>query len=345
MPSPFTQDDQDAEDYSLTGKQNPPDNEIYALTGQQQIPSAPPMPPPSAQTIPFRPTGGLPPPLPPPQTPIGPMMAPTPPTSSPQDDLAAFQAQQRAGMAKYGPEQQMAVEEAIMKGRRSPGAIAGNAMTGLADALMQGVARAGPGNFQSSLQNRQDKTDEGYRNAMGKAQEGKMAQMKQEMELAQQDPTSAISRSIQKAYGPTLKQMPGGQNLTDEQIALIPASTMGDISSKKIDLTKALAELANTQSFREASLGMQQATLANTARHEKTEEGIAKGAKALDATKTLAAQGPLKRLTSWATGNPAQTALQNQSAGVDPDAAAYAEKHGITPAEAQAIKDKRTGGQ
>jgi hypothetical protein len=75
------------------------------------------------------------------------------------------------------------------------------------------------------------------------------------------------------------------------------------------------------------------------------EENIAKGAKQTDAAKALAGRGVVKRVADVVTNNPAIQVLENQAAGYDPDVVAYATRHGISNEAAQAVKDKRTGGQ
>jgi len=240
------------------------------------IPSAPPMPvmPPTPPPAPaFNPQAGLPPPPAPPMPP--PAVMPTPPQPV-QDDLSNYYGQKKAALEKYGPEQQMAVEEAIMKGRRSPGAIAGNAMTGLADALMQGVARAGPSNFQQNLQGRQDKTEEGYRSAMEKAQTGKMAQTSAQMKLDENDPKSLPSLAAQRANMSTLV----AAGVPKEAIPFMPASLISDIGTKNITLMDDRQKMMLEQAYRMAGLDLQAAQLAATIANQKSTRRM-EGAKGL----------------------------------------------------------------
>lgn len=278
----------------------PPDGQVDL----SQLPGA--LPPPPA----FNPNAGMPPPPP---------LPGMPPSVTP-DDFKQFQAQQQAGLNKYGPEQQIAVQNDIINRQNSLPSRLGQAGAGFADALMAVGGKQSPG-FMKAMQDKQAAQGVAQMGTMEKAQTGQMTKMQAEMKLAEQDPASPISRMAQKAYGSTLKNMPGGESLTDAQIALIPASTMADISSKKIDLTKALAEIENTQAFREASIGMQRASLANTARHERTEEGISQGAKQQEAAKTLAGRGIMSTLANMIPGTAGHAAtgiLEQQAAGQPP---------------------------
>lgn len=231
------------------------------------IPSAPPMPelppaPPAGHV--FNPKISLPtpppPPLPPPPAAAAPI-APAPPIGG-QNDLSNYLAQQNEGLSKYGPEQQMAVEQDILKRRQGFPQVAGNAMTGFADALMQGVARAGPSNFQQNLQNRNDKTEEGMRSAMEKANTSKMAQMKMQRDLAQDDPGSPLSRAAQRAAAPLFKSL----GMTDDEIASIPASLAAQAQTNRLSLEEIRAKAEETRALREQTGIYQEGMLANTRR-------------------------------------------------------------------------------
>lgn len=312
------------------------------------IPSAPPMPvlppvpTPAPPPIPFKPQGGLPPP--PPQPQIAP---PPPPQSSDQNDLSAFLAQQKAGLNKYGPDQQMAVEQDILKRRRGFGQTAGNAMTGLADALMQGVARAGPSNFQSNLNARNDKTEEGMRSAMKDANAGTIAKMKAEMEISQNDPTSPLSKLAQRSASPLLKQL----GLTDAEIKDMPASLIADAQTKRLSLEEIRAKSEETKALREQTSKYQQGMLENTRRAQTFTEKNAGVNRQANAAEKLAGRGLGSTIAGMIPGTASHNAtnvLEKEAAGEPdfaPDVLSYSKSHGITPQQAQAIKDQRTGGK
>jgi hypothetical protein len=116
--------------------------------------------------------------------------------------------------------------------------------------------------------------------------------------------------------------------------------------SKKVTLTEALARIQETGEFHEDMAQNTRAGLANTAANQKAE-------RTQGAAKALAGQGFFKSLTDMIPGTSGHTAhqtLEKEAAGggggnFTPDVTAYAEKHGITPEQAQAQKDRRTQGQ
>jgi predicted ribosome quality control (RQC) complex YloA/Tae2 family protein len=131
-------------------------------------------------------------------------------------------------------------------------------------------------------------------------------------ELEAKDPSSPFSKVLQRAYGSTLKAMPGGQSLTDKQIALMPATMISDLLGKKVELSKALEEIENTEAYREATLGMQKATLANTAQHQKAEEENATAGRKLEAAKELDNRPWYQRVRDTVLPSPATKVLENQ---------------------------------
>lgn len=234
------------------------------------IPSAPPMPE-APPTPVFNPQAGAPPPVPPAMPPTAPVAPP------PQDnELSNYLAQQKAGLQKYGPEQQMAVEQDILKRRQSLPQVAGNAMTGFADALMQGVARAGPGQFQQNLQNRNQQTEQGMRGAMEKAQSGKMAQIKAQNDLMATDPNSPLSKVAQRANASTLL----AAGVPKEAISFMPASLIGEIGNKNVTLLDDKQKMMLEQSYRMAGLDLQAQQIRATIGNQKSERRLA-GAKGL----------------------------------------------------------------
>ena len=240
--------------------------------------SLPPMPAMSASPGPvqgpaFNPKAGLP-PSPPPSTPAAPVGSPSSPIG-PDPMLQNYLADQRSQLNRYGPEEQMALEQAIQKQRTGFLPNLANAGAGFADAIMQGVARAGPSNFQSNLQNRIDKTQEGQREAMKTAQTGNLARMKQEMELAQIDPSTPISRMAQRSASPLLKRV----GLSDDEIRNMPASLIGEAQTRQLSLEEIRAKMDETKALREQThefqmgeLGLKRDTLAATEANQRAEQ-------------------------------------------------------------------------
>ena len=296
-----------------------------------------PQPPASLSAPPpapvFNPSGGLPPPAAPP-----PMMLPPAVAPSGQDGLPSYLAQQQAMLNKYGPEDQMALEQAIQKQRTGLVPNLALAGTGLADAIMQGVARAGPSNFQSNLQNRLDKNQEGQRQALEHAQTANLARMKQQMELATYDKTSPISRMTQRSNTPLLTKL----GYTPEQIAQVPASVMPEITKNELAFTESQGKIQEAEAVHELMAGIQGKVLAENHRKNMQDALDRKAALEQHADEVSTAHPGVTIGKALIKG--AQKMLGGGS-NYTPDVLNYASAHNITPAAAQAIKNKRMGAQ
>lgn len=179
------------------------------------------------------------------------------PQDSAQDALNQLLSQQKEGLGKYGPEQQMAVQKALIEGRTGLGPSLARAGGGLADAIMQGVARAGPSHFQENITNQQNQLAGEQMGTMKEAQAGKMAQMKAQMQLSQEDPNSPLSKIAQQAEGPTLISL----GAKKEDVAKMPASLIGDFLAKKVTLTEALARIQQEGTYQRGMLANKQQEL------------------------------------------------------------------------------------
>lgn len=205
-----------------------------ALTQTPPLPSAPPPTPPSMPPVAFNPLGSHPASYPPPPV-IS--QASTVPSSS--DDTSNYLNQQKASLSTFGPEQQMAVQNAILQRQRSPGSLVGQGLAGLGDAIMQGVARAGNPGFLSALQNRQDRQGEAQMGTMEKAQAGKLAQTQENMKLDAKNPSSSLSKIAQNSERPTLKRL----GWSDDQINKTSAETIVDASKNSLTYADVQAQI------------------------------------------------------------------------------------------------------
>ena len=184
------------------------------------------------------------------------------------DAFQQFMGEQKAGMEKYGPEQQMAVQNALIKARTSPGMALAHGAAGLSDAIMQGVARAGSsGNLKGMRENENQLSNE-VSGTMQKANEQKMQQMSAQMKLAQEYPASPISKIAQQTEGPTLIQL----GAKPQDIAKMPASLIGDLLAKKITLQDALARIEETATTNRAMIGLKGMEAKGNIAHQQAED-------------------------------------------------------------------------
>lgn len=226
---------------------------------------------------------------PPPMQSIQPPAEEAPPTPSPArplpgmpphvtpDALQQFLAQQKAGFAKYGPEQQIAQQEALNRQRSGLVPTLARATGGFADALMQGVARAGPSNFEANITNQQNKLAGETMDTMRNAQAGKSAQMQQEMKLSMDDPKSAISGVAQKSEAQTLLKL----GWTDDQIKQASANTIGEATKNGLGYFEAKAKADEAKALHEMQAGTAAASLKQIHEHQTAEEKAAADALAL----------------------------------------------------------------
>lgn len=286
-------------------------------------------------------------------------MPPAPPVNAapvaPNNSIQSYIGQQKQQLGQYGPEQQMAVSKSLLDQQNGTRGTLANAGTGLADALMQGVARAGNPGFQANLQNRQNAQAGMQMDALKGAREANTQNVGANQRLDAMDPQSPLSASKRAQNGPILQAMG------------FDPKTIGQMSAAEMDTTMNLLKDFRGKDMEVAVAKMKAAIEARrdqeTARHNVSSEG-------LEATKTgeamrhnvadeankneeiksgmlekAAAVPVMSRIASVLGGNPAQKALQDQalSGSYTPDVINYAKSHGITPEQANTIKQQRGG--
>lgn len=258
------------------------------------------------ETPKFDPNSGLP--------PASPQQASIAQPNNAISDYLGQQKQQIGG--QYGPEQQMAVSNDILQRQNGLQGRLANAGTGLADALMQGVARAGPSNFQSNLQNRQNQQGQMQLETLKNAQAGNLQNIEAKQKLDAMDPNSAQSKAAQASQGLFLSAL----GFDPKTISKMSASQIPEAISTIKDLGIKDRELAVAK-FK-AQIEANQ--LAETSRHNRAEEGV-KGQEIKTGELEKSATEPfLSRVAQnipFLNLNPAGKALQNEAlAGRTPPA-------------------------
>ncbi len=223
-----------------------------------------------------------------------------------------------------------------MLGANAQKAQLGSALAGIGDAIAAGgtLGKVNPGALNKSEELIQGRTKEGLE-GLQSIREGQGKAMEVADKLEARDPQSPLSKWAQKAYAGVGKKI--GLNLDNASAALI-----GDVTGKGVDALN--TEYQNQ--LKMMGLDLQKKQVEATIGNQKAEREIAREGHQLEASKALADQGLLKKAANFFS--PGQKTLETAAKGsapVAPDVAAYAQKHGITIEQAQAIKDKRTGGQ
>ena len=207
----------------------------------------------------FNPQSGLPPqpapqmPLQPPQSPA---LAPNP--------VQAYVAAQKAQLDKYGPDQQMAVANRLTQQQQGLGSRVPVALGGLADAIMQGVARAGNPGFADRIQGQQNELANRQLGTMEKAGTQNIQQTEAKMKLDAIDAQSPLSKSKQQEYSPLLTKL----GYKQDQISRMSSS---DIENA----TQLMAQFGGKEIeavIKRFELGLEAQKTAETGRHNRVEE-------------------------------------------------------------------------
>lgn len=201
----------------------------------------------------------------------------------------------------YGAGPQMDLSNKLLAQQHSPGMSLAKAGAGFADALMQGVARAGNPGFQKNLQDEQQSLYANSTSAMKNAHDTSLQDVNANMALDAKDPHSTISKTAQKAYASTLE----AAGIPKQALPFMSADLIGDIGTKNITLMDDRQKMMLEQAYRMAGLDIQaaqlKATIANNAAQRRSE-----------AAKALSGRGMIRRAGDVITGNPATKTLEDE---------------------------------
>jgi len=288
----------------------------------------------------FDPHIGLPPA--PPSMPVQQAPAPISPRPdimplSPQRDNQYFQ-QQHNQVNSYGPEQQRLLQAALQKQRTGLGGKLPVALGSLADSLMQGVARAGNPGFADRIQGQQNELAKEQMGALEGAGKLSKENLEANAQIDAMDPRSPLSKVAQDSYGPLLIK----NGFKPQQVQGMSAKNIADLTGKTVEALKAESEAKMAA----ATLGLKTQEAENTVRHQKVEEGLGQSHEVMKAGEELRAH-PIQRMLGILPGQKGleQTVDSGTDTSFSPDVLDYAKTHGISPQQAAAIKQARTGGQ
>jgi hypothetical protein len=207
------------------------------------------------------------------QAPVAPPAVGTPPptvaaqpapATAPTD--ASYDAQASKALGGVTPEMIQAL--AAKFARPTAGQAVGMGVAGIGDAIAS-VGGREPGHMKNAMDMFQKN-----REMQMKVPEAMAAAGKEKFGLSQtlqnKDPASPYSKIAQQTYGTDLIKM----GLTKDQVAKMPADLIGDLMSKKVTLTEALARIQETGAYQQGMLENTRTGLENTARHEKVDESI-----------------------------------------------------------------------
>lgn len=142
--------------------------------------------------------------------PLVPPVAPSRARSVPlpaEADIAPYLAQQKATISRFGPDERLALQESLNARRNSAGYKTAAGLKGLADAVMQGVARAGNPGWMQQFEAGEAKNAENQVQAFNDARALNKENVQAGMTLDQMDPNSELSKSKQASYAPLFAKL------------------------------------------------------------------------------------------------------------------------------------------
>lgn len=170
------------------------------------------------------------------------------------DEIKTYLDQQRGQIDKYGPDAEAAVMDDIRKKMHGGLNTAAHGMAGMSDAIMQGVARAGSGQAEARLNEREENE---ARNRLTAAQhEGtlNLETLKAKEGLDQMDPNSGLGRAMLSTWGPLMDKLGIPK---DKQATMMPA-LLSSVVPEGVKEKDAMARLAMMKDQRGIQLGMRQ---------------------------------------------------------------------------------------
>jgi len=250
-----TQDDMseiDRLEKGLPASTQPPMGYAYGgMVGEEEKMGLPPVQP-QVPPIQFNPASGM-----PPQTPQMPVQAPNP--------INRYLDTQKTQLNKFGPEEQLALSQNLVKQRQSLPAKGAVALGGLADTLSR--VGGGNSNFMGSIQDQQNRLAGEQTSALEKAGTQNIARTEANQKLDAMDPRSELSKVAQQTWGPLLAQ----NGFKPDQIANMPASSIAALTGQSVEALKAKAEAEMAR----ATLGLKTNEAAESARHNVAAENVA----------------------------------------------------------------------
>lgn len=244
------------------------------------------------------------------------------------DELGQYIANQKQAVSLYGPDQQMALEQKTLSDRNSFGNQLTSGLKGFSDALMQGVAGAGnPGN-QQAFENQQDQHAREQMDVLQKAHEGQLQQTETGTKLDMMDPSSSVSKAYRQSFSPIFAKM----GYSPKEISRMSASQVGTVA----DLGVRFADAQTQLELKKAMLGVETYKAGAEIQNQKNQRRMegAKGLASLGVMGGFLHPEAKKEFEAETTGG--------KSDSFDPDVVAYSQKHGITPEQAQLVKQRRS---
>lgn len=231
-------------------------------------------------------------------------------------DLEGYIKGQESQLDKWGPDKEAAVMQNVTEGYKKPGYIASEGLAGLGDAIMQGVARAGPGGSLNAVMRNKENAIKNTGDQISRLQEGNMKQMAAKQSLEAMRPGSALSKSATPVLEATLKAM----GIPDDQIPKFlsnPNEARRAIETLK-EVIPAKDKIKIENELKLMELRLQEANINATHAEHSAQQDIERGKTRSEAAKALLARGPLDKAASlvpFTSSREATKTLESEMAG------------------------------
>ncbi len=206
-------------------------------------------------------------------------------------DMLGYMKQQEAQIDKYGPDQEKAVMDSIVKGRGSLGRGVAHAGATFADALMQGVAGAGNPGFARNLDENQARLDEMRLKEPQVEQSMNAQNMGAKEKLAGMTSQSPLGASMTAPLAAFFKRV----GVPDSEIPKMlanPAAARGVVEPFAAIMT-AEDKMKMETMLRQLELSQRNEQMRGTLANQEAQTALDKSKQEQDALKTISNQGPL----------------------------------------------------
>lgn len=226
---------------------------------------------------------------PPPKPPIPPQVKSKAISLSPEkmDEIMGYLDQKKQQINQYGAQDQMAQQDLINEHRSSLPYKLGDAGTTFADAIMQGVARAGSGGFNQGFKNQQNLMAQEQMNALRGAEASNLRGVEAGMNLDRMDPSSVLSKTAQETYAPLFQKL----GYPPEALKNMSGATIENALSLMTQMGGAEVQAK----IKEYELEIERARLQGSLSKQASDEKIAEENQRIQAAKELAGRGTENR--------------------------------------------------
>lgn len=248
------------------------------------------------------------------------------------EDLSNYISGQQAQVSKYGPEQEKAVLDSILKERSSIPLNIGRGLAAFSDTAAPAFG-AGGGNLRN-IDERRAEMEKARLEQVPALQEMNLKQMGQQMGLEAMKPGSPMAQAKANAYQSVFKQL----------FPKMDSKTLDALTANPSIAEKIFPEIGPVIE-KQIQMELQKENMEINRERLKTETANQKAERTQQALKSLEGMGFTGKILHPDIYKQMESQAGLGTTTYSPDVLSYAQKHNITPEQANQIKIKRTGGK